>query len=672
MPMQIGLALSWIRTRAAMQGGKNRSWRMAKVLLYGAVGAWYDELDAKSVVKKLSALADDEDLEVRVNSAGGSVFDGMAIYNTLRNRKGTVRVHIDGLAASIASVIAMAGDEIVMEPGSMMMVHNPWNITMGDADDHRESAELLDKVRDSIAVAYEQKTGIPRQELIGLMDDETWMTADEAVDRGFATKVGEQQVQAMALTRHDLSAFINVPGAIRAMARGEAKMSEQAPEVTPVAVAETVVPGVDVDAVRAEAVKVERERSSGIRSAVEKAGLSASFADELVNGGWTREEANAMIIDQWNKQGVAVQSAARVEVDATDKFVEGATQALMAKAGLAPRDGQNEFNNRSLYDLAEMTLAQAGAGTRGMDKMSLVQAAFSPRAAITHTSSDFTRILANVANKAMLKGYEEAGETFQQWTAAGSLPDFKPQSRVDLNLFPSLAKVEEGAEYTYGTIGDRGESIQLATFGRLFSVTRQAIINDDMSAMVRVPQRMGRAAIRTIGNLVYAVLTQNPLMADGENLFSAAHNNDGGDILSIDGLDAGRVAMALQQDPDGIASGGLNIRPSFLLVPVALEGEARILLNSQYVPGETFVPNKVAGMAQIISDARLDAHSSSEWYLAASPSLYDTIEVAYLNGVQSPVLEQREGWGVDGVEFKVRLDAGVKALDFRGLYRSND
>jgi hypothetical protein len=183
---------------------------------------------------------------------------------------------------------------------------------------------------------------------------------------------------------------------------------------------------------------------------------------------------------------------------------------------------------------------------------------------------------------------------------------------------------------------------------------------------------MGRAAIRTIGNLVYAVLTQNPLMADGENLFSAAHNNDGGDALSIDGIDAGRVAMALQQDPDGHASGGLNIRPSFLLVPVALEGEARILLNSQYVPGETFVPNKVAGLATIISDARLDSHSSSEWYLAASPSLYDTIEVAYLNGVQTPVLEQKEGWGVDGVEFKVRLDAGVKALDFRGLYRSND
>jgi ATP-dependent Clp endopeptidase proteolytic subunit ClpP len=643
---------------------------MAKVLLYGAVGA-KDELDAKAVVKRLSAYADEEELEVRINSAGGSVFDGMAIYNTLRNRAGNVRIHVDGLAASIASVIAMAGKEIVMEPGAMMMVHNPWNITIGDADDHRNSADLLDKVRDSLVSAYERRTGLSRNELMSLMDQETWMSAEEAVAFGFADRVGEVAVQAAAWQAHDLTAFVNVPGEIRAMA-GEANMSEQAQEVTPVAVAETVVTEVDVDGIKAEGVKAERERVLGIRAAVQKAGLAPTFGDELVANGWTLAEAQAMVIDQWSKEGQKPTPSASVTVDAADKFVEGATQALMARAGLAARDGSNEFNNRSLYDIAEGALAQAGASTRGMDKMSLVQAAFSPRAAITHTSSDFTRILANVANKAMLKGYEEAGETFQQWTATGSLPDFKPQSRVDLNLFPSLEKVEEGAEYTYGTIGDRGESIQLATFGRLFSVTRQAIINDDLSAMVRVPQRMGRAAIRTVGNLVYAVLTGNPLMADGNNLFSAAHNNDGPDPLSIDGLDAGRVAMALQRDPENFAAGGLNIRPAFLLVPVALEGEARILLQSQYVPGETFVPNKVAGMAQIISDARLDAASSDVWYLAASSAIHDTIEVAYLNGVQTPVLEQREGWGVDGVEFKVRLDAGVKALDFRGLYRSND
>jgi hypothetical protein len=206
--------------------------------------------------------------------------------------------------------------------------------------------------------------------------------------------VGEAQIAAAAFTRHDLSAYINVPGTLRAMARGEAQMSK-AQEPTPAAVAETVATEVvDVDAIKAEAVKMERERTTTIRAAVAKAGLVGEYADELVNGGWTVQEAQAMIIEKWGKEGVQAQSAVRVENDGVDKFVEGATQALMARAGLDKRDGQNELNNRSLFDLAEMTLAQAGAGTRGMDKMSLVQAAFSPRAAITHTSSDFTRIKA--------------------------------------------------------------------------------------------------------------------------------------------------------------------------------------------------------------------------------------------------------------------------------------
>ena len=128
-------------------------------------------------------------------------------------------------------------------------------------------------------------------------------------------------------------------------------------------------------------------------------------------------------------------------------------------------------------------------------------------AAFTHGTSDFTNLLADVATKSMLKGYDEAEETFQSWTSVGNLPDFKAAKRVDLNTFPSLAQVEPGAEYKYATIGDRGETIQLATYGSLFSITRQAIVNDDLDVFTRLPNKMGRAAIRTVGNLVYAVLS---------------------------------------------------------------------------------------------------------------------------------------------------------------------
>lgn len=287
-------------------------------------------------------------------------------------------------------------------------------------------------------------------------------------------------------------------------------------------------------------------------------------------------------------------------------------------------------------------------------------------------TSDFANVLSNIANKAMLRGYAEAEETFQQWTATGTLTDFKPTPRVDTGLFDTLPEVAEGAEYSYGTIGDRGEVIQLATYGKMFPITRQAIINDDIGAFTRVPSKMGAAAIRTVGNLVYAVLTANAALSDGVALFHATHKNLGtAAAISTASLDKMRTAMATQRDPDEKTQ-ALNIRPAYLLVPVALEGLGRSVIDAEYdsAAGDKQLPNSVRNMATVVSDARLDIASTTAWYGSANPNAVDTIEVDYLDGNSQPYLESRDGWNVDGVEFKVRIDAGVKALDFRGLYKN--
>jgi hypothetical protein len=297
-----------------------------------------------------------------------------------------------------------------------------------------------------------------------------------------------------------------------------------------------------------------------------------------------------------------------------------------------------------------------------MDKMALVAAAF------THTGSDFPLLLQNVADKAMLKGYEEADETFQKWTSKGVLGDFKPGKRVDLNSFPTLKKIEDGGEYTYATVGDRGETVQLATYGKKFPITRQTIINDDLDAFSKIPRRMGRAAIRTIGDLVYAILTSNPAMRDNVALFHANHKNlMAGSGISTGSVDAMRVLMGKQTDGNAI----LNIRLAQLLVPLALEGTASVVRDSEYEVGaaskNNTIPNFVRGTFEVISDARLDAASATGWYGTANSSVTDTVEVSYLDGVESPTLEQQDGWNVDGVEFKVRMDAGVAPLDFRTM-----
>jgi hypothetical protein len=297
------------------------------------------------------------------------------------------------------------------------------------------------------------------------------------------------------------------------------------------------------------------------------------------------------------------------------------------------------------------------------------------------TTSDFSNILANIAHKSLLKGYEEAPETFQVWTGVGLLTDFKPAKAVDLGLFPSLTQVDEGAEYSYAAMSDRGVTRMLATYGKMFAISRQAIINDDLSAFTKIPAKMGNASKRTIGNLVYAVLTSNANAPDGNPLFAnsgsvaANHKNlaasGAGSVFSASSLDAGRASMGKQTDPDNIKQ-GLNISPAYALVPKALQGTANQTFASQSEPGQEnpAVANRVANMAEVVAESRLDVASTTAWYLAANPNQYDTLDVEYLNGVQAPVLEQKEGWNVDGVEFKVRIDAGVTLKDFRGLYKS--
>jgi len=167
----------------------------AEITIYGDIGTswWNESISAKQFSDDLKSLGDDlEHITVRLNSAGGSVFEGLTIRSILKNHQANVTVHIDGYAASIASIIAMAGDKIVMAKGSMMMIHNPMSSMWGgEAKDFREAADLLDKIRDSLVSVYADRTGISTDELITMLDEETWMSAEEAVEHGFADEVEE-------------------------------------------------------------------------------------------------------------------------------------------------------------------------------------------------------------------------------------------------------------------------------------------------------------------------------------------------------------------------------------------------------------------------------------------------------------------------------------------------
>ncbi len=179
---------------------------------------------------------------------------------------------------------------------------------------------------------------------------------------------------------------------------------------------------------------------------------------------------------------------------------------------------------------------------------------------------------------------------------------------------------------------------------------------------------MGRAAKGTIGDLVYAVLTDNVKLSDGKALFHADHANLSAGAISVGSLDDARKMMRLQKEGERF----LNIRPAYMLVPVALETLANQTIKSASVKGADInsgINNPIQNFAEVIAEPRLDAKDSNAWYLAAAKGS-DTIEVAYLNGVDTPYIDQQEGFSTDGIATKVRIDAGVSPLDYRGLAKS--
>lgn len=203
---------SWYDIRAAA-GGKR-----AAVTIYDEIGFY--GISAASFWRDLSALAkDDEPVDIHISSPGGNVSDGMAIYSMLKGRTGRVTTYIDGIAASIASVIALAGDIVVMPANALMMIHNPSWAVSGDAPALREYADVLDKVSGQIASIYVQKSGESEETVRAAMDATTWLTGEEAFARGYADVLGEEK---NLYARFDLAAYASIPADIAARFTGKA------------------------------------------------------------------------------------------------------------------------------------------------------------------------------------------------------------------------------------------------------------------------------------------------------------------------------------------------------------------------------------------------------------------------------------------------------------------
>tara|TARA_R100001463_G_C3497152_1_gene218642 strand:- start:17 stop:1021 length:1005 start_codon:yes stop_codon:yes gene_type:complete len=183
---------------------ENKADNSVEISIYDEIGDY--GTSAKNFIEEVKAVGT-ADITLRINSVGGSVFDGLAIYNTLRSHNGYVNIKIEGLAASISTVIAMAGDNIEMSENGFFMIHNPFGKSAGEAGDMRKTADLLDKIKNEIIEIYSKKSNLSAEQLSNMMDKETWLSSEEAMEYGFVDTITEPMKVAASF---DLSKFTNV------------------------------------------------------------------------------------------------------------------------------------------------------------------------------------------------------------------------------------------------------------------------------------------------------------------------------------------------------------------------------------------------------------------------------------------------------------------------------
>lgn len=678
----------WYSIRARKAGtakaeGGQAAGTSAEIFIYGDIGEswWAETITAADFVKDLAVL-DVDHLTVRINSFGGSVPDGIAIYNAIKRHRAQKTTSIEGMAMSIASLIAMAGDTVEIAENALFMVHAPWVDAAGNSVALRETADYLDKWAAAMATSYAAKTGKDSAEILSLLTDgvDHFYTAAEALDAGFVdTVVSAIPINASANPAAALARFnkTRVSPFAAAAVQPSLKESKTMPTENNTAAAPTQAASqLDASAIAAAAVAADGKRRADIRAGYAKFGSNEGVAALLKtcedDSTCTVETANAKLLVHLGAQASPIAGNHVVTLeDETDKQRNAAVAALMVRAGVASAEtvklvsAGNPYRGYKLLDLARQSLARAGVKTDGMDQMKLVAAAF------TQSTSDFPILLENAMHKTLQQAYATAPDTWNRFCHTGSVSDFRAHPRYRLGSFGNLDALNELGEFKNKTIPD-GEkaSVTAGTKGNIINLSRQAIINDDLGAFIGLSQMLGRAAKRTIESDVYALLALNgglgPTMDDGKTLFHADHGNIGnGAALAMASIDADRVFMAHQMDVSG--NDFLDLRPAVLVLPIGLGGTARSINQAEYDPdtaNKLQKPNVVNGLYRDIVDTpRL---TGTRRYSFADHTEAPVIEVSFLDGNQEPFLEVQNGFDVDGAKYKVRLDYGVGATDYRG------
>lgn len=439
--------------------------------------------------------------------------------------------------------------------------------------------------------------------------------------------------------------------------------------------------GADPNEAARQAVVAERQRVADITALCRQAGMDPA---QYIADGSDMNAVRQAAVEHLCAHGAPVGS--RMTGDEADNFRAAAVDAMLMRAGVEvqnPARGAEEMRGYSLRDLAIECMARDGMGSTTsllrMSKDDLWNEAcrqfFNPTAA-------FPAILDNAIRKNIVQMYQQIPTTFQLWTAKGSVTDFKPTKDHSY-----LA----GGAGEFKRVGENGElkadtpktdllpQRQIDTWGRQFSMTRQAFINDDVGFITEVPGLYAMSAKRTINKQVYEILVKNPAIFDGVSLFDNAHNNliDTGTAPSIESLQAIMLKLLNQVDPFGDS---IMVQPKYVIVPVGYGFKLSQILETA-LSDVTGIGSHTANalyqyrnQLQVIEEGALNTLAGSgsaiPWFVAGDKTYAKSLQVDYLNGQETPTIRRSEVPGRLGFVWDIWLDWGITAVDFRGIAKN--
>lgn len=480
--------------------------------------------------------------------------------------------------------------------------------------------------------------------------------------------------------------------------------------------------------------ELERKRVSDIADLCRKHSVNNEKLKGWIDAGTSADEVARKILADMSASGAPIGNAPITTTESErEKFYAAASDGLVTRciqaSGLSPHNaleqakrsgdvdaiqrsqhlvttfekpapGYQEFRNVGLIDLARMFIERSGDRLApGMTRQDIARRAIQMSNfvemgrylhrgdAAYNVTGSFSNLMLDAANKTLLAAYDEAPFTYSMWVRqAPSAADFKALNRIRFGELPDPEVVPENHPYPEKQTSDDRESYRVEKYGEMFSISMEAIVNDDLNALSRIPQMQGNAMRRKINKVAYSVLTSNPTLSDGVALFHASSHGANLDATALSATDlaplnTGYYVMGQQTGLSGTGT-ILGLRPRYLIVPSILAPVAYILTASMSNPqaggsnvGSSGVKNIYgpggARPLMVVEEPQLDAASTTAWWLAADSSQVDTVEITFLQGEESPVLEREDGFEVDAIKYKIRQTFATKAIDYRGLYQGN-